>query len=236
MITDTPIIQARNLRKSFTDSSGLTEVLQGVDLTVYAGQTVALIGASGSGKSTLLALLAALDHATSGELDVLGQTVHTLSEESRAALRCGQLGFIFQNFQLIPYLSALENVQISLELAQSILPAAEKLTHKAIQARAMAALEQVGLSSRAHHTARILSGGEQQRVAIARASVCQPKLIFADEPTGSLDHVTGQKIEALLFDRVREQGATLVLVTHDEALASRCDVQYRVVAGKLSLA
>ena len=236
MITDTPIIQARNLRKSFTDSTGVTEVLLGVDLTVYAGQTVALIGASGSGKSTLLALLAGLDDASAGELEVLGQSLQNLDEEARAALRCGQLGFIFQNFQLIPYLSALENVQISLELAQSSQLAAQRLNHKAIQARALAALEQVGLASRAHHTARILSGGEQQRVAIARASVCQPKLIFADEPTGSLDHATGQKIEALLFDRVREQGTTLVLVTHDEALAARCDVQYRVVAGKLSLA
>lgn len=222
------ILSAHQVSKSFSDSTGSVQVLTQASLNVHAGQAVALVGASGSGKSTLLALLAGLDVPTEGTVSLLGQPLAGLNEEARAAVRRGRVGFVFQNFQLIAHLTALENVLLPIELANP------KQSYAQQQAVAQQWLDAVGLSAQSRQRAAVLSGGEQQRVAMARAFATNPELIFADEPTGSLDHATGKRIEALMFEQVRAKGTALVLVTHDAALAAQCDVVYRIVGGVLA--
>lgn len=204
-------------------SEGELTILHRLDLEIAAGESVAILGASGSGKSTLLGLLAGLDLPSSGEVHINGENLFALDEDGRAALRGRLIGFVFQSFQLLPALTALENVMLPLELA-GIASAREM---------ALAVLQRVGLSERRNHYPKHLSGGEQQRVAIARAFATQPKLLFADEPTGNLDSATGARIIDLLFELNREQGATLVLVTHDAELAARCSRRLRLVDGHL---
>ncbi len=199
-------------------------ILQDIDLQVNAGEAVAIIGASGSGKSTLLGLLAGLDLPTAGKVHLDAVDIFTLDEDSRAALRGRVLGFVFQSFQLLPALTALENVMLPLELSQQ---------NKDAETIARRLLERVGLAKRLDHYPKQLSGGEQQRVAIARAFVTDPKLLLADEPTGNLDSATGIQIIDLMFELNREHGTTLVLVTHDEALSRRCSRQIRLADGKL---
>lgn len=203
--------------------SGPLTILENVTFSLPKASVLAIIGASGSGKSTLLGLLAGLDTATEGAVYLGGENLNLLTEDARARLRAKQVGFVFQSFQLLPALTALENVMLPLELAGK--PTA--------QAHAEYLLEAVGLAHRLHHLPKLLSGGEQQRVAIARAFVAGPALLFADEPTGSLDTVTGQQVMELLFQLNQDQGTTLVLVTHDEALAARCPYQLRLAAGKV---
>jgi putative ABC transport system ATP-binding protein len=198
--------------------------LRDVDFTLQAGQTVAIVGASGSGKSTLLAILAGLDTPSSGQVRLAGQDLFALNEDQRAALRAAHVGFVFQSFQLMPNLTALENVMLPLELAG----------RADARALATAMLQRVGLGERLKHLPKVLSGGEQQRVALARAFVVKPALLLADEPTGSLDHATGEAIMDLMFSLNREQGTTLVLVTHDRSLASRCERRLSIQAGTLS--
>lgn len=222
------IISVQNLSHAYTDSQGTTAVLSDINFTLQAGQSLALMGASGSGKTTLLSMLAGLDSPTSGTVEVLGQNLSELNAAQRASWRAGRVGFVFQNFQLVANLSALENVQMALELAQPKAKLAE------LKAQASAALAQVGLSHRLNQAVTVLSGGEQQRVAIARALVVQPQVLFADEPTGSLDYAAGQSVEQLLFSQVKERGISLVLVTHDAALAAKCDRQLRIVKGSLA--
>ena len=204
--------------------AGELVILRDIDLEVTPGEAVAVVGASGSGKSTLLALLAGLDTPTSGAVELDGVDLFTLDEDRRAALRGRMLGFVFQSFQLLPALNALENVMLPLELANH--PDADEL------ARQM--LTRVGLAERLHHYPKHLSGGEQQRVALARAFVVRPKLLLADEPTGSLDAESGAAVIALLFELNREYGTTLILVTHDEALAARCGRVVRLLAGRIA--
>ena len=194
-------------------SGGLLDILTGVNLEIKSAETVAIIGASGSGKSTLLGLLAGLDQPSSGEVELAGTRLNQLDEDGRAVLRGEMVGFVFQSFQLLPGLTALENVMLPLEIQ----------SNSAAQQRAHELLGRVGLADRLHHYPKQLSGGEQQRVAIARAFVTQPRLLFADEPTGNLDNKTGQNIINLLFSINQEQNTTLVIVTHDEQLAQRCD-------------
>jgi len=198
-------------------------ILQDIHLQINSGETVAIIGASGSGKSTLLALLAGLDLPTSGKVYLDQVDIFLLDEDQRAALRSKVLGFVFQSFQLLPALTALENVMLPLELANT-----DQASEKARQL-----LTRVGLTLRLHHYPKQLSGGEQQRVAIARAFVTMPKLLLADEPTGNLDAETGEQIIDLMFELNREQGTTLVLVTHDETLSQRCSRQIRLSHGKI---
>ncbi|KAF1025779.1 MAG: putative ABC transporter ATP-binding protein YknY [Burkholderia plantarii] len=224
-----PIIEVRQVSKRVADAAGELTILDGIDLSVHAGSSVAIVGASGSGKSTLLGLLAGLDSATHGSVRLLGHDLAALDEDARAALRNGSVGFVFQSFQLMPHLSALENVMLPLELRGGV---------GAREAAALARgwLERVGLGARTGHYPKLLSGGEQQRVALARAFVTGPAILFADEPTGSLDAATGHAVIDLMFELNRAQGATLVLVTHDPALARRCDATLtldggRVVAG-----
>lgn len=218
-----PILQAVDVIKHVQHAGSSLSILQGVNLTLYPGETVAIVGASGSGKSTLLGLLAGLDHPSGGQIALFGKPLGPLDEDARARLRHQFVGFVFQSFQLMPALTALENVMLPLELAGD--PEAES------QAKAM--LERVGLSQRLDHLPKYLSGGEQQRVALARAFVASPKLLFADEPTGNLDAATGAQIISLMFQLNRAQGTTLVLVTHDSALASRCDRAFHLTGGKL---
>ncbi|VFR86994.1 ABC transporter ATP-binding protein [plant metagenome] len=215
-------IEARGVSKRVQDASGELVILDGIDFTVPAGAAVAITGSSGSGKSTLLGLLAGLDVPSAGSISLNGQDLFSLDEDGRAGLRARQVGFVFQSFQLLPNLTALENVMLPLELAGQ--PAREA---------AEAMLGRVGLDSRLHHYPRTLSGGEQQRVSLARAFVVRPALLFADEPTGSLDAANGAAIIDQMFALHREQGATLVLVTHDPALAARCDQQLVLQAGKV---
>lgn len=198
-------------------------ILDHVSLSVVAGEAVAIVGASGSGKSTLLSLLAGLDLPSSGRIALDGVDLLTLDEDGRAALRARLVGFVFQSFHLLPALSACENVMLPLELAGVA----------GARQRAEAMLTRVGLGQRLHHSPRTLSGGEQQRVALARAFVMQPRLLFADEPTGNLDAATGAEIIELLFQLNAEQGTTLVLVTHDETLARRCQRQIRLAGGRV---
>jgi putative ABC transport system ATP-binding protein len=229
MSSTTPIIlSASQVSQSFSDSTGSVQVLSQASLDVHAGQSVALVGASGSGKSTLLALLAGLDVPKEGAISLLGQPLAGLSEQARAAVRRGRVGFVFQNFQLIAHLTALENVLLPIELSHP------QQTFAQQQAIAMQWLTAVGLAAQSRQRAAVLSGGEQQRVAMARAFATDPQLIFADEPTGSLDHATGKRIEALMFEQVRAKGTALVLVTHDAALAAQCDVVYRIANGCLT--
>ncbi|AGA33646.1 ABC transporter, ATP-binding protein [Thioalkalivibrio nitratireducens DSM 14787] len=221
--TSNSIVQAQGLEKRIDGPSGPLDILRGITLAVAPGESVAILGASGSGKSTLLGLLAGLDAPSAGEVRLLGENIGQLDEDGRAALRAGSVGFVFQSFQLLPALTALENVVLPLELN----PAHDGLASTAITARAREALDQVGLAARAAHYPYQLSGGEQQRVAIARAIVDRPAVLFADEPTGNLDADTGTRIIDLLFRLAGSgdagTGAAMVLVTHDPALAERCD-------------
>lgn len=217
------VSRAVGLAKHVTGPAGALTILEGLDLDIQAGEAVAILGASGSGKSTLLGLLAGLDNASAGSVWLCGQSLDHLDEDGRAALRGGRVGFVFQNFQLLPTLTARENVLLPLELTG----AADA------PRRADEALERVGLTPRARHYPRQLSGGEQQRVAIARAYAPRPQVLFADEPTGNLDQATGDQIIDLLLDLRRQAGAALVLVTHDPRLAALCDRRLRMMAGHL---
>ncbi len=217
------VVHAQNLHKRVISPEGELTLLQGVDLSIAAGETVAIVGASGSGKSTLLGLLAGLDEPTEGRVAIGGQDLFALDEDGRARLRGEKVGFVFQAFQLLPNLTALENVMLPLELAGR---------HDARQV-AETVLQRVALAERANHYPKQLSGGEQQRVAIARAFAPHPQVLFADEPTGNLDHRTGRRIIDLLFQLNAEQGTTLVLVTHDPHLAARCQRQLELDEGQL---
>lgn len=217
------MIETRNLVKAVDTSEGVLTILKGIDLRIDSGEAVAIIGASGSGKSTLLGLMAGLDGSTSGEIVLDGHRLSELDEDERAVLRGQLVGFVFQSFQLLPSLTALENVMLPIEL---------KGDPEACQ-KATRLLERVGLEERWHHYPNQLSGGEQQRVAIARAFATEARVLFADEPTGNLDTATGAKIVDLLFELNREYSTTLVLVTHDERLATRCDRKIRLVAGEV---
>lgn len=218
-----PIVRANALTKQVDTGDNQLTILQDIHLEVNAGESIAVVGASGSGKSTLLGLLAGLDVPTSGHVYLDGVDIFLLNEDERAALRSRLLGFMFQSFQLLPALTAIENVMLPLELAGTSDP----------QRAAQELLERVGLGMRLRHYPRQLSGGEQQRVAIARAFVTQPKMLFADEPTGNLDSATGAQIIELMFELNRERGTTLVLVTHDEALSSRCCRRIRMASGRI---
>ena len=218
-----PIIRAEVLTKVVTSGDAPLTILDGVSFAVEPGASIAIVGASGSGKTTLLGLLAGLDRPTSGEVHVAGHALSGLDEDARAALRQRLLGFVFQSFQLLPALTALENVMLPLELAGA----------DDAQARARTWLDRVGLGKRVTHYPRQLSGGEQQRVAIARAFAGEPKLLMADEPTGNLDGATGVEVADLMFRLNREHGTTLVLVTHDLALAARCGRRLSLSAGRL---
>ncbi|KPK68161.1 MAG: ABC transporter [Acidithiobacillales bacterium SM23_46] len=217
------IISASNLSKRVTSTEGTLDILSGVTLEIKTGESVAIVGVSGSGKSTLLGLLAGLDAPTAGEVVLAGERLNDLDEDGRARVRAGKVGFVFQSFQLLPGLTALENVMLPIELAG--LPDPE--------AGARDLLARVGLGERLTHYPRQLSGGEQQRVAIARAFATHPAILFADEPTGNLDTVTGTRIIDLLFDLNQERQTTLVLVTHDEQLASRCARRVHLDAGRV---
>lgn len=218
-----PAIEARNLTKRVADATGELTILHGVDFTVQAGGTLAIVGASGSGKSTLLGLLAGLDTPSEGTVKLDGIDIFALDEDGRAGLRKAKLGFVFQSFQLLGHLNALENVMLPLELRND----------GNARAKAEAMLARVGLSSRLKHYPKYLSGGEQQRVALARAFVSEPPLLFADEPTGSLDAATGAAVIKLMFELNHERGSTLVLVTHDPAIAALCARTITISAGRL---
>ena len=220
------LICAQNLTQNIQLTEKSLNIFQNINLQIYAGEQIAITGRSGSGKSTLLGILATLDHASSGELYVCGAAIHALNEEQRAQVRLQYIGFVFQSFQLLGHLSALENVLLPLRLQPNF-------DYKTAQKRALALLEKVGLERQAEQTPKVLSGGEQQRVAIARALVSEPKIIFADEPTGNLDSHTAQEIEQLLFNLNRELGTTLVLVTHDAKLAAQCQRHLHLQDGKL---
>ncbi|VAX11137.1 ABC-type antimicrobial peptide transport system, ATPase component [hydrothermal vent metagenome] len=217
------VITAKNLHKRVVSPEGELSLLHGVNLSIAAGETVAVVGASGAGKSTLLGLLAGLDTPTEGSISIAGQDLFALDEDGRARLRGEKVGFVFQAFQLLPNLTALENVMLPLELAGR---------HDAHQV-ATEVLDRVGLSDRSSHYPKQLSGGEQQRVAIARAFAPHPQVLFADEPTGNLDRHTGERIIDLLFQLNAEQGTTLILVTHDLHLAERCQRQLELDEGQL---
>ena len=217
------IISVEHVFKSVTDSTGTLDILRDIDFVLKARETVAIVGASGSGKSTLLSIIAGLDTPTRGTVRLAGQDLFALNEDERAELRGNKLGFVFQSFQLLGNLSALENVMLPLELA------GKRDARKA----ASEMLARVGLSGRLRHYPKVLSGGEQQRVALARAFVVQPAVLLADEPTGSLDFATGEKVMELMFDLNREQGTTLVLVTHDNAIAARCQRSITIEAGRV---
>ena len=219
------VISARELVKQVNSGSEALTILDRVSFDIAAGESVAIVGASGSGKTTLLSLLAGLDLPTSGEVLLAGQSLNALDEDGRAGLRAGRVGFVFQSFQLLAGFTALENVMLPAELAGLSDP----------RKRAQAALEQVGLGARLHHYPQQLSGGEQHRVAIARAFAGEPKILFADEPTGNLDSATGARIIDLLFELNHARGATLVLVTHDAALATRCSRVLRLKDGRLDV-
>jgi putative ABC transport system ATP-binding protein len=210
-----PVLDVRNVSHGFNDQSGHhLSVLESLDLRINPGDSVAIIGPSGAGKSTLLSLLAGLDIPASGEILFQGRAFSGLSEDQRSAVRRGRIGFVFQGFQLLQGLTAVENVMLPLELTGVSVGQAKQ--------RAIKWLERVGLGARTHHRPRMLSGGEQQRVALARAFVNEPALLFADEPTGNLDRRTGESVSGLLFELNQETGTTLILVTHDERLASQC--------------
>ncbi len=218
------IIQTTNLVKTIPQAGRELQILRGVSLTIGTGESVAITGLSGSGKSTLLGLLAGLDLPTSGTVTLFGQNLDGLDEDQRAALRLGRVGFVFQAFHLLENLTALENVMLPLELGVAVSARAQLATE---------ALQQVGLGERLSHYPNQLSGGEQQRVALARAFVTRPQILFADEPTGNLDRATGHEISELLFALQEKFQTTLVLVTHDDTLAARCQRHYRMEAGML---
>ena len=219
------IVEVHHLKKSVGQGEHELSILTGVELVVKPAQTIALIGESGSGKSTLLAILAGLDDGSSGEVNLLGQPLHKMDEEARAALRAQNVGFVFQSFMLIPTLNALENVELPALLR------GEKSSQSRENAKAL--LSELGLEKRLDHLPAQLSGGEQQRVALARAFNGRPGVLFADEPTGNLDRQTGDKIADLLFSMNQQYGTTLILVTHDPQLAARCDRRLRLVNGEL---
>jgi putative ABC transport system ATP-binding protein len=221
----TPMVQAQNLTKQVTSPEGPLVLLDDINLRIDAGEAVAIVGASGSGKSTLLGLLAGLDTPSSGRVLLDGTDLASLDEDGRARLRAGRVGFVFQSFQLLPGFTALENVMLPLELAG----------HAAPEDAARRVLEQVELGPRLRHYPRQLSGGEQQRVAMARAFVAEPRILFADEPTGSLDQATGRRVIETLFNLNREHRTTLVLVTHDDGLARYCHRSLRLAAGRLQV-
>ena len=220
----TSIIAVHRLSKSVTDATGMLGILHDVEFAVAPGETLAIVGASGSGKSTLLSLIAGLDTPTAGTVHLDGVDIFALDEDARAALRARKVGFVFQSFQLIGHLTALENVMLPMELRGD----------RQARSKATAMLQRVGLGERLQHKPAILSGGEQQRVALARAFVMQPDILMADEPTGSLDHATGQSIMDLMFALNCESGTTLILVTHDNQIAERCQQRIRISAGRLS--
>ncbi len=215
------VIRVANITKQVPTSDGILTIVNNANFTVSAGEAVAVVGASGSGKSTLLGLMAGLDIPTSGDVAINGESLFALDEDGRARLRGRLVGFVFQSFQLLPSLTALENVMLPLELA-GVADAKD---------RALEILSRVGLKARVKHYPKQLSGGEQQRVAIARAFVTEPKLLFADEPTGNLDAKTGRAMVDLLFELNRERGTTLILVTHDLNIASRCGRRLTIDAG-----
>jgi len=217
------VLKAEKISRQVSSPEGTLTILAQVDLTIAAGETVAIVGASGAGKSTLLALLAGLDEPSSGQVWLNGAELTALDEDGRAAVRARHVGFVFQSFHLVPSLTAIENVMLPLELAG--LPNAREA--------AAEVLAKVNLSARREHYPRQLSGGEQQRVAIARAFVTRPAVLFADEPTGNLDAVTGERIIDLLFELNRASRTTLVVVTHDQAIAQRCDRIIRIEAGRI---
>lgn len=217
------IIQVNGLSKVVSTFEGELSILSDISFNVKHGESVAVVGTSGSGKSTLLSLLAGLDTASSGEIMLDGEPLHELDEEARAALRAAKVGFVFQSFMLVQSLTALENVMLPAELAGK----------EDAKEQALALLEKVGLSHRVDHYPSQLSGGEQQRVAIARAFVGSPKILFADEPSANLDSKNGHMIESLLFDLNKQNGTTLILVTHDEALAQKCERIIQIEAGEL---
>ena len=216
------VLKAEKIGKQVSSPEGALTILDDVTLDIGAGQTVAVVGASGAGKSTLLALLAGLDEPSTGRVWLNGAELTALDEDGRAAVRAQHVGFVFQSFHLIPSLTAVENVMLPLELAG----------RRDARASALEVLEKVGLTARKEHYPRQLSGGEQQRVALARAFVTRPAVLFADEPTGNLDTATGERVMQLLFDLNAESNTTLVLVTHDKALASRCSHVIRLDAGR----
>ena len=218
-----PIIAVRHVTKRVTDSSGTLTILDDIDFSLQPRESAAIVGASGSGKSTLLSLMAGLDTPSQGTVVLAGEDLFALDEDARAAVRAQRVGFVFQSFQLLPNLTALENVMLPLELAG----------RAGARAAATEMLGRVGLAERLKHYPRVLSGGEQQRVALARAFVVEPAVLLADEPTGSLDFATGERVMGLMFDMNREAGTTLVLVTHDRAIAARCDRQLHIEAGRL---
>jgi len=218
-----PIIAVEHVYKSVTDSTGTLDILRDIDFTLAPRETVAIVGASGSGKSTLLSLIAGLDTPTRGTVRLAGQDLFALDEDARAELRAQKIGFVFQSFQLMANLTALENVMLPLELAG----------RRDARQAATEMLMRVGLGQRLGHYPKVLSGGEQQRVALARAFVVRPAVLLADEPTGSLDFATGETVMQLMLDLNREQGTTLVLVTHDRGIAQRCDRRITVEAGRL---
>lgn len=220
---NSPIIAVEHLTKRVSDATGTLTILHDISFTLQARESVAIVGASGSGKSTLLGLLAGLDVPTEGTVRLDGEDLFALDEDARAALRARQLGFVFQSFQLLSNRTALENVMLPLELAG----------RRDARAAAADMLQRVGLGQRLGHYPKLLSGGEQQRVALARAFVVQPKVLLADEPTGSLDHATGETVMQLMFELNRERGTTLVLVTHDRSIAARCDRQLLIDGGRL---
>lgn len=219
-----PVIKADRVVKQVSTTSDTLTILQDVSLQVESGESIALVGPSGAGKSTLMTLLAGLDIPSSGEIHLLGHPLSQLDEEARAALRCQHISFVFQSFLLIPTLTALENVMLPFLI--------QGKDQDPVRARQL--LEQVGLTGREQHLPSQLSGGEQQRVALARAFISQPKILFADEPTGNLDQQTASKVVELLFQLNREHGTTLVLVTHDQTLAKRCDRTLHIAAGKVA--
>jgi len=224
MVSANPsIVSVEHVFKSVTDSTGTLNILQDIDFALAPRETAAIVGASGSGKSTLLSIIAGLDTPTKGTVRLAGQDIFAISEDDRAALRAQKVGFVFQSFQLMGNLTALENVMLPLELAGA----------KGARAQAAEMLKRVGLSQRLGHYPKVLSGGEQQRVALARAFVVQPAVLLADEPTGSLDFATGETVMALMFELNQELGTTLVLVTHDAAIAKRCERRITIEAGRV---
>lgn len=218
------MIAVQHVFKTVTDSTGTLTILRDIDLTLARGETAAIVGASGSGKSTLLSIIAGLDTPSRGTVHMAGVDLFAQSEDQRAAFRAAHLGFVFQSFQLLANLTALENVMLPLELAG----------RRDARAAASRMLERVGLGQRLSSYPKVLSGGEQQRVALARAFVMSPAVLLADEPTGSLDFATGQTIMELMFDLNREQGTTLVLVTHDRSIAERCERRITIAAGEVA--
>ncbi|MBX3624451.1 MAG: ABC transporter ATP-binding protein [Rhizobacter sp.] len=217
------IIAVEHVTKQVQDVSGPLTILHDIDFTLAARQSAAIVGASGSGKSTLLSIIAGLDTPSTGTVRLAGTDLFALDEDARAAVRAAKLGFVFQSFQLLGNLTALENVMLPLELQGRV--------DARLQAQEM--LHRVGLGERLTHYPKVLSGGEQQRVALARAFVVKPAVLLADEPTGSLDFATGEKVMELMFELNREAGTTLVLVTHDRSIAARCDRQLKIEAGRL---